>query len=96
MSIAGFIIGILTGIGATVSIIPLLGWLNWLNIPVAALGLIFSIIGVSRNQNRGLGIAGIAITSPKTSPRTAKKGIEVKQRRNNLFVDSIQDITIFL
>ncbi len=48
MSIAGFIIGILTGIGLTVSIIPFLGWLNWLNIPVAVIGLILSIVGVSK------------------------------------------------
>lgn len=59
MSIAGFIIGILTGIGLTVSIIPFLGWLNWLNIPVAVIGLILSIVGVSKAQHKGLGIAGI-------------------------------------
>lgn len=61
MSIFGFIIGILTGIGATISLLPLLGWLNWLNIPVAVIGLIFSIIGVNKGKNKGLGTAGIVI-----------------------------------
>lgn len=63
MSILGFIIGILTGIGATLSLIPLLGWLNWLNIPVAVFGLIFSIIGVNKGKHKGIGTAGIVINA---------------------------------
>jgi hypothetical protein len=63
MSIAGFIIGILTGIGATISIVPLLGWLNWFNVPVAGMGLILCIVGVSRGRNPGIGIAGIVINA---------------------------------
>jgi hypothetical protein len=63
MSILGFIIGVLTGIGSTLSVIPLLGWLNWLNIPVAILGLILCIIGVSKGKNKGLGTAGIIINA---------------------------------
>ncbi len=63
MSILGFIIGILTGIGATVSLLPLLGWLNWLNIPVAVIGLVFSILGVNKGKNKGIGTAGIIINA---------------------------------
>ena len=63
MSILGFIIGILTGIGATLSLIPFLGWLNWLNIPVAVIGLIFSFIGVNKGKNKGIGTAGIVINA---------------------------------
>jgi hypothetical protein len=63
MSILGFIIGILTGIGATVSLFPLLGWLNWLNIPVAIIGLVFSILGVNKGRNKGIGTAGIIINA---------------------------------
>ena len=63
MSILGFIIGILTGIGATVSLLPLLGWLNWLNIPVAIIGLVFSILGVNKGSNKGIGTAGIIINA---------------------------------
>lgn len=63
MSIVGFIIGILTGIGATISIVPLLGWLNWFNIPVAVLGLILCIVGVNKGKNKGIGTAGIVINA---------------------------------
>jgi hypothetical protein len=63
MSIAGFIIGILTGIGATISIVPLLGWLNWINVPFAGLGLILCIVGVARGRNTGIGTAGIVINA---------------------------------
>ena len=63
MSIVGFIIGILTGIGATISIVPFLGWLNWFNVPVAGLGLILCIVGVSRGKNKGIGTAGIVINA---------------------------------
>jgi hypothetical protein len=63
MSIVGFIIGILTGIGSTLSVIPFLGWLNWLNVPVAGLGLILCIVGVSKGKNKGLGTAGIVINA---------------------------------
>ncbi len=63
IDILGFIIGILTGIGATLSIIPLLGWLNWMNIPAAIVGLTLCIIGVNKGKNNGLGTAGIIINS---------------------------------
>jgi hypothetical protein len=63
VSIVGFIIGILTGIGSTLSVIPFLGWLNWLNVPVAGLGLILCIVGVSKGKNKGLGTAGIVINA---------------------------------
>ena len=63
MSILGFIIGVLTGLGLTLSIFPLLGWLNWLNIPVAIIGLILSIIGTSKGKHRFFGIAGIIINA---------------------------------
>jgi hypothetical protein len=40
---------------------PLFGWLNWVNIVFAALGLILSIIGVVKGHKRLFGIAGIVI-----------------------------------
>jgi predicted PurR-regulated permease PerM len=46
--------GILALIGMVVGFIPCLGWMNWVNIPFAFAGLIFSIIAhiVSRGRNR--------------------------------------------
>lgn len=48
MKIVGQIFGILALMGMLLGMIPLLGWFNWINIPFAILGLIFSIIGKSR------------------------------------------------
>lgn len=48
MKTLGLILGILAALGMLLAFIPLLGWLNWLNIPFAILGLIFSVIGKSR------------------------------------------------
>lgn len=44
MRIAGLLLGILSLIGMLVAFIPCLGWLNWLNIPFAVVGLIVSLI----------------------------------------------------
>ncbi len=48
MKTLGLILGILAALGMLLAFIPLFGWLNWLNIPFAILGLIFSVIGKSR------------------------------------------------
>lgn len=61
MSIIGFIFGILSFCILLLTIIPFLGWINWLNLPFAILGLIFCLIGVSSGKIKGLGIAGIVI-----------------------------------
>ncbi|MEN5195386.1 hypothetical protein MUK51_17890 [Sphingobacterium faecium] len=44
MRIAGLVLGILSLIGMLIAFIPCLGWLNWLNIPFAVVGLIVSLI----------------------------------------------------
>lgn len=49
MRVIGLILGILSALGLMIAFIPLLGWLNWLNIPLAILGLMFSVIGKSRS-----------------------------------------------
>ncbi len=48
MKIIGLILGILAALGMLLAFIPLLGWLNWINIPFAILGLIFSVISKSK------------------------------------------------
>jgi hypothetical protein len=44
----------------------------------------------------GLGITGIAITTPRIKPSTTKQRIDQSQRRINLLVDSSLDITLLL
>lgn len=48
MQLLGRLFGILALIGMFLGMIPLLGWLNWFNIPLAIVGLLLSIIGKSR------------------------------------------------
>jgi apolipoprotein N-acyltransferase len=62
MSVIGLIMGIISFFWLGISILPLLGWLNWLNIPFAAVGLIFGLIGYSRNRN-GMGTAAIILNT---------------------------------
>lgn len=52
MGVAGFVLAL---VGLFTSVIPVFGWIIWL------LGLIFSIIGVTRKP-KGLAIAGLIIS----------------------------------
>ena len=61
MSIIGLLLGLLSSGVLLLTIIPFLGWINWLNIPLAILGLIFSLIGTATGHFKSAGIAGIVI-----------------------------------
>lgn len=58
MKILGLILGILSGLGMLLAFIPLLGWLNWINIPFAIFGLIISALVKS---NSGMVLCATAI-----------------------------------
>lgn len=58
MKTIGRLFGILALIGMVLGMIPLLGWLNWFNIPLAILGLLLSILGKSKG---GIIICVVAI-----------------------------------
>ncbi len=51
--------GVLAIIGMVVGFFPCLGWLNWVNIPFAAVGLVISIIATVKPQTRGGGTIGL-------------------------------------
>ena len=53
MGAVSLIIGILVGVGMAIGFIPCLGWFNWLNIPLAIIGLIFGIIAMTQGDNKG-------------------------------------------
>jgi hypothetical protein len=62
MGIAGFVLSLLALLGVFVALIPFLGWMNWLVLGLAALGVIFSVIGiVVSGRTRGLAIAGLVL-----------------------------------
>ena len=58
MKTIGRIFGILALIVMIIGLIPFFGWLNWVGIPLAILGLILSVIGKS---NGGMVICAVAI-----------------------------------
>ena len=58
LSILSLVWGILAIIGMAVGIIPCFGSLNYLNIPFAVFGLIFSILVVVLSSKKELAIAG--------------------------------------
>lgn len=63
LQITSLVLGVLAVVGMFVAFIPCLGWLNWINIPFACVGLIISAvsIGVAKpGENRGFAIAGVA------------------------------------
>lgn len=62
MQILSLIWGILAILGMLIGFIPCLGAYNWINIPFAALGLIFSIIAVvnaNPGESKSSGTAGL-------------------------------------
>lgn len=60
MSFIGLIWGIISFILMGIALIPLLGWLNWIVIPFASVGLIISLIGYMPRKN-SMGLAGIIL-----------------------------------
>ena len=61
MQVLGFILGIISFIGMLIFFLPLIGALNWINIPVAIIGFVVSLISIINAKRKGLGIAGLVI-----------------------------------
>ena len=61
LSIFSLIWGILAILGMAVGIIPCFGSLNYLNIPFAVLGLLFSVLAVVLSSKKELAITGLIL-----------------------------------
>ena len=61
LSIFSLIWGILAILGMAVGIIPFLGALNYLNIPFAVIGLLFSILVLALSSKKELAIVGCVL-----------------------------------
>ena len=61
VSVAGFIISLAAVMLLLLTIMPFLGWINWLNIPLAVIGLAFCLIGAITSTSKRFSIAGIVI-----------------------------------
>ncbi|PJK08028.1 hypothetical protein CO614_09035 [Lysobacteraceae bacterium NML120232] len=61
MGVLALIWGICAILGMMLAMIPLLGWLNWLVIPFAIIGLIISAIGMSGTRGNNTAAAGLIL-----------------------------------
>jgi hypothetical protein len=48
MNLISVLIGLVALLGALIGFLPLLGWLNWLVIPVAVVGLVLGLLARER------------------------------------------------
>lgn len=61
-NLVSIVIGVAALISALVAFVPLLGWLNWLVIPLAIVGLAFGVVSSGRaGRNLNLVVIGIAV-----------------------------------
>lgn len=63
MKMISMVLGFLTFTVMFIALIPCLGWINWLNIPVATIGIIVSMIDISKSnyENRTPSIAALVM-----------------------------------
>ena len=62
MGVLSLVIGLITLVGMGIGLIPLLGWLNWFNIPIAIIGLVLGVAALSSGK-RGIATSGITVCS---------------------------------
>lgn len=60
MNAISTLIGVVALLAALVAFIPLLGWLNWLVIPFAAIGLVLGLLS-DRTTGRNVNVAVLVI-----------------------------------
>lgn len=57
LNIVSLLIGVIAAILMLPGLIPLLGWINWFMLPVAAVGIVLGALSSSGNAGRNLNIA---------------------------------------
>ena len=60
MNLFSIIIGVVALLGALVGFVPLLGWFNWLVIPLAVVGLILGLLATS-NSGRNVNLVVLVL-----------------------------------
>ena len=53
MKQASLILGIITIVGMIIGFIPCLGWFNWLNLPLAIIGIVLGAIAYNDERKAG-------------------------------------------
>ena len=62
MNTASKIFGLFTSVGMIIAMVPLLGWLNWFNIPLAVIGLVLGVSSLSTRRS-GSTLIGVILCS---------------------------------
>ena len=57
MQVLALVWGIVAFVGFLFAMIPCLGWLNWLNIPMAIVGVVISLVAMPKSGTEGKGMA---------------------------------------
>ena len=60
MNVFSIVLGVLALIGALIGFIPLLGWLNWLVIPLAVVGLVCGLLA-KENSGRNVNLVVLIV-----------------------------------
>ncbi|HEX8574496.1 MAG TPA: hypothetical protein VF759_17275 [Allosphingosinicella sp.] len=60
LNIVSLLIGVVAALLAVPAFLPLLGWVNWLVVPVALIGLLFGLLS-GRTSGRNLNLIVIAV-----------------------------------
>jgi hypothetical protein len=60
VNLVSIVIGIVALLGALVGFIPLLGWFNWLVIPLAVVGLVFGLLA-KENGGRNINLVVLVL-----------------------------------
>ena len=63
MQVVALVWGILALLGLGVAFIPCLGWMNWLNIPFALVGLVIGIVALNNAppDKKGVATGGVVL-----------------------------------
>jgi len=65
LSIVALIWGILAFLGFMIGLLPCVGWLNWINIPFALVGVLLGILALAKTpagESKGMSIGGMVLS----------------------------------
>lgn len=63
MGIISLVIGIIGSLIMVLALIPLLGWINWFNLPLAATGWVVGLVALIKGKSTLVAIIGLLLCS---------------------------------
>jgi hypothetical protein len=59
MGVIALVIGLFAFLFMCIGLIPFLGWFNWLNLPLAVVGLVVGAIGLRGRRTQAAALGGV-------------------------------------